>query len=197
MRDATTGEETKVTVGLDLGDRHIQVCVVDEAGEVIEEARLATRPQALRRRFCGADQLRIVLEAGTHSPWVSRLLAELGHEVIVANPRKLRLIYANDSKSDRVDAEYLARVGRLDPALLAPLRLKGTETPVALTPRAHTRVSAHQARLCVVLTRSRWPRRILFPWCLARAAQVHDGAAWHCSGRHTQQVPSPGVCDHR
>jgi len=62
-----------------------------------------------------------VLEAGTHSPWVSRLLCELGHEVIVANPRKLRLIYANDSKSDRVDAEYLARVGRLDPALLSPL----------------------------------------------------------------------------
>ena len=101
MRDATTGEKTKVTVGLDLGDRHIQVCVVDEAGEVIEEARLATRPQALRRRFCGADQLRIVLEAGTHSPWVSRLLAELGHEVIVANPRKLRLIYRAGRRGGR------------------------------------------------------------------------------------------------
>jgi len=59
---------------------------------------------------------------------VSRLLAELGHEVLVANPRKLRLIYQNDSKSDRVDAEYLARVGRLDPALLAPLRRRGAET---------------------------------------------------------------------
>ena len=82
-----------MTVGLDLGDRHTQVCVLDEAGEVIEEARLATKPEALRRRFSGADPLRIVLEAGTHSPWVSRLLAELGHEVIVANPRKLRLIY--------------------------------------------------------------------------------------------------------
>ena len=132
MSDATTSEGTKVTVGLDLGDRHIQVCVLDEAGEVIEEARLATRPQALRRRFSAADPLRIVLEAGTHSPWVSRLLAELGHEVIVANPRKLRLIYQNDSKSDRVDAEYLARVGRLDPALLAPLRHRGAETQADL-----------------------------------------------------------------
>jgi len=83
MSDATIGEGTKVTVGLDLGDRHIQVCVLDEAGEVIEEARLATKPQALRRRFSGDEHLRIVLEAGTHSPWVSRLLAELGHEVIV------------------------------------------------------------------------------------------------------------------
>ena len=151
MRDATTSEETTVTVGLDLGDRHIQVCVVDQAGEVIEEARLATRPQALRRRFCSADPLRIVLEAGTHSPWVSRLLAELGHEVIVANPRKLRLIYANDSKSDRVDAEYLARVGRLDPALLAPLRHRGAETQVDLAllrsrnalVRARTRLISH------------------------------------------------------
>ena len=68
MSDATTSEGTKVTVGLDLGDRHIQVCVLDEAGEVIEEARLATKPQALRRRFSGADPLRIVLEAGAHSP---------------------------------------------------------------------------------------------------------------------------------
>ena len=151
MSDATTSEGTKVTVGLDLGDRHIQVCVLDEAGEVIEEARLATKPQALRRRFSGAERLRIVLEAGTHSPWVSRLLAELGHEVIVANPRKLRLIYANDSKSDRVDAEYLARVGRLDPALLAPLTHRGAETQADLAilrsrnalVRARTRLISH------------------------------------------------------
>ena len=151
MSDATTSEGTKETVGLDLGDRHIQVCVLDEAGEVIEEARLATKPQALRRRFCGAGPLRIVLEAGTHSPWVSRLLAELGHEVIVANPRKLRLIYQNDSKSDRVDAEYLARVGRLDPALLAPLTHRGAETQADLAllrsrnalVRARTRLISH------------------------------------------------------
>lgn len=151
MSDATTSEGTKVTVGLDLGDRHTQVCVVDEAGEVTEEARLATKPEALRRRFSGAERLRIVLEAGTHSPWVSRLLAELGHEVLVANPRKLRLIYQNDSKSDRVDAEYLARVGRLDPALLAPLCHRGAETQADLAllrsrnalVRARTRLISH------------------------------------------------------
>src|SRR5665647_3931280 len=59
MSDATTSEGTKVTVGLDLGDRHSQVWVLDEAGEVIEEARLGTKPQALRRRFCGAERLRL------------------------------------------------------------------------------------------------------------------------------------------
>jgi transposase len=151
MRDATIAKEAQVTVGLDLGDRHIQVCVLDETGEVIEEGRVATKPAALRRRFSGADPLRMVLEAGTHSPWVSRLLAELGHEVIVANPRKLRLIYQNDSKSDRVDAEYLARVGRLDPALLSPLTHRGADTQADLAllrsrnalVRARTRLISH------------------------------------------------------
>ena len=151
MYDASTTEKTKVTVGLDLGDRCCQICVLDEAGEVTEESRVTTKPEALRRRFSGADPLCIVLEAGTHSPWVSRLLTELGHDVIVANPRKLRFIYQNDSKSDRVDAEYLARVGRLDPALLAPLthRGAGTQSDLALVRsrnalvRARTRLISH------------------------------------------------------
>jgi hypothetical protein len=108
------------------------VCVLDETGEVTEEGRVLTKPEALRRRFCGSEPVRIVLEAGTHSPWISRLLTELGHDVIVANPRKLRLINKNDSKRDRVDAEYLARVGRLDPALLAPLTHRGAETQADL-----------------------------------------------------------------
>src|SRR5674476_1338929 len=115
MNDVTAKEQV-LTVGLDLGDRYIQVCILDEAGAILEESRLPNKRVALERRFSGSEPLRIVLEAGTHSPWVSRLLEEFGHDVLVANPRKLRLIYMNDSKSDRVDAEYLARVGRLDPA---------------------------------------------------------------------------------
>ena len=83
MNDAIT-KETTLTVGLDLGDRHVQVCVLDEAGEVVEESRLPTRPAALKRRFSSGEPLRMVLEAGTHSPWVSRLLEELGHDVLVA-----------------------------------------------------------------------------------------------------------------
>jgi transposase len=72
------------------------------------------------------------LEAGTHSPWVSRLLAELGHEVLVANPRKLRMIYQSDSKNDRADAETLARVARLDARLLGPIRHRTEEAQVDL-----------------------------------------------------------------
>ncbi len=144
MNDATTKEMT-LTVGLDLGDRYIQACVLDEAGEIVEESRLPTKPQALKRRFA-CEPLRIVLEAGTHSPWVSRLLTDLGHEVVVANPRKLRLVYQNESKSDRVDAEYLARLGRLDPSLLAPLRHRSAETQKDL--------AVLRSRMCLVRART-------------------------------------------
>jgi transposase len=92
---------------------------------VIEEGRLRTTPEALRRRFASERPLRIAIEAGTHSPWVSRLLEECGHEVLVANARKLRLIYANKQKTDQIDAENLARLARLDPKLLYPLRHRG------------------------------------------------------------------------
>lgn len=86
-----------------------------------EEARVTTTPKALTRRFAGMSPARLVLEVGTHSHWMSRLLDDCGHEVIIANPRMLRFIYRNDSKSDRADATYLARVGRLDPSLLSPV----------------------------------------------------------------------------
>lgn len=120
MNDATT-TEAKMTVGLDVSDRSIQLCALSSDGDVTEESRLVCSKPALRSRFEGTSPVRIVLEAGTHSPWISRLLTDLGHEVIVANPRKLRLIYQNDSKSDKVDAAYLAKLGRLDPELLSPL----------------------------------------------------------------------------
>jgi transposase len=82
----------------------------------------------LKRRFCSERPLRVAIEAGTHSPWVSRLLEELGHEVLVANSRKTRLIYANKRKTDKIDAENLARLARVDPKLLYPLRHRGEES---------------------------------------------------------------------
>src|SRR3712207_7500900 len=69
--------------------------------------------------------MQIAIEAGTHYPWVSRLLERLGHEVLVANARKLRLIYAKGRKNDRLDARNLARLARLDPRLLSPLKHRG------------------------------------------------------------------------
>jgi transposase len=116
------------TVGLDLGDRFSHVMVLDAQGQVVEEGRVATREEALRKRFSEGPPMRIAMETGTHSPWVSRLLEQCGHEVIVANSRKLRLIYENPSKDDRVDALYLARLARVDPALLSPVQHRGAGT---------------------------------------------------------------------
>ena len=95
----------KMTAGLDLGDKHSYLCLIDTvSGEVMEEGRLRTTPEALRRRFASEQPLRIAIETGTHSPWVSRLLEECGQEVLVANSRKLRLSYANKQKTDQIDA---------------------------------------------------------------------------------------------
>src|SRR5215211_1700155 len=98
-------EHPLMTAGLDLGDKYSYLCLIDqEGGEVIEEGRLRTTPQALRRRFVSERPMCIAIEAGTHSPWASRVLEECGHEVLVANARKLRLIYANKRKTDEIDA---------------------------------------------------------------------------------------------
>ncbi len=120
--------QPKMTAGLDLGDRYSHLCLIDtQSGEVIEEGRLRTTPEAFIRRFASERPMRVAIEAGTHSPWTSRVLEECGHEVLVANSRKLRLIYANRRKTDEVDAENLARLARLDPKLLYPLKHRGEE----------------------------------------------------------------------
>jgi transposase len=122
-------ERPKVTAGLDLGDKYSYLCLLDtESGEVIEEGRLRTSPEAFRRRFASELPMRIAIEAGTHSPWVSRILEECAHEVLVANARKLRLIYTNKRKTDEIDAENLARLARVDPKLLYPLKHRGEDS---------------------------------------------------------------------
>src|SRR3990172_4214000 len=119
-------------VGVDLGDGWSELQVLDQEGEVVEESRLPTSESALRRKFGAMGRWRVAMEAGTHSPWVSRLLTELGHEVIMADARKLRLIYRNPRKNDRIDAEYLARLARLDPQLLSPVRHRSPEAQADL-----------------------------------------------------------------
>jgi transposase len=134
MSDGSNGTP-RITVGVDLGDRYSYLCFLDtQSGEVIEEGRLRTTPEALRRRFSSEHQpLRIAIEAGTHSPWVSRVLEEeCGHEVLVANPRKTRLIYANQRKTDEIDAENLARLARVDPKLLYLLKHRGENSQTHL-----------------------------------------------------------------
>jgi transposase len=122
-------QQPKVTAGLDLGDKYSYLCLIDsEGGQVIEEGRLRTTPEAFRRRFASEQPMRIAIESGTHSPWASRVLEGCGHEILVANARKLRLIYSNKRKTDEVDAENLARLARLDAKLLYPLKHRGEES---------------------------------------------------------------------
>src|SRR3989441_4481944 len=125
--------EQKLTIGLDLGDRSSWYCVLDEAGRVLLEQRLGTTPKAMKEVFGGMPRSRIALETGMHSPWVSRLLSELGHEVIVAHARNVRLIGESRRKDDRFDARTLARLARIDPELLGPVQHRSRKAQVDLT----------------------------------------------------------------
>lgn len=110
------------TIGLDLGDKRHAICVLDAEGEIIDERTITNHRESLRRLARKHPGARVALEVGSHSPWTSRFLRDLGMEVIVANPRKLRAIYANDRKSDERDARMLAKLARVDPALLYPIQ---------------------------------------------------------------------------
>jgi transposase len=126
-------KQQKLTIGLDLGDRWSFFCVLDEAGKVILERKLATTPEAMKQRFDRIPRSRIALETGTHSPWVSRLLTELGHEVIVAHAQKVQLITQSTRKDDRHDARTLARLARIDPELLGPVRHRSAKAQIHLS----------------------------------------------------------------
>jgi len=129
-RQAARGKsvgKVKQVVGLDLGDKSSRYCVLDSEGTVQLERGVATTRQGLSQAFAKMARSRIALEVGTHSPWVSRLLENLGHEVIVANARRVRLISESSGKDDRIDARTLARLARADPALLYPIRHRGEQ----------------------------------------------------------------------
>src|ERR1700675_4185541 len=126
-------KEQKLMIGLDLGDRWSFYCVLDEAGQVIVEQKLPTTPEAMKQTFGKIPRSLIALETGTHSPWVSRLLSELGHEVIVAHAQKVQLITKSNRKDDRHDARTLARLARIDPALLGPVRQRSVQAQLHLT----------------------------------------------------------------
>ena len=123
----TTKDKPAITVGLDLGDRYSHYCLLNEEGEVVEEGRIQSTEMAFRRHFEGESRQRVALECGTHSPWVSRLLKTLGHQVIVANARKIPAITASESKNDRNDAQLLARFAAHDPKLLSPVQHRSLE----------------------------------------------------------------------
>lgn len=133
-------------IGLDLGDKRSHLATLDHDGELIEETRLPTTQAAFHRKFSTLPACRVAMEVGGHSRWASHLLKELGHEVLVANARKLRAIYHNPRKDDRADAETLARLARVDPNLLSPIHHR--------SPQAQADLSVIRSRDALVRSRT-------------------------------------------
>src|SRR3984893_6222145 len=123
----------KLTIGVDLGDRWSCYCVLDEAGKILLEQKVATTPEAMKQIFEKIPRGLMAMETGTHSPWVSRLLTELGHQVLVAHAQKVQLITKSSRKDDRHDARTLARLARIDPELLGPVRHRSAQAQIHLT----------------------------------------------------------------
>ena len=123
---ATNGMEKlqRLTIGLDLGDRSSHYCILDETGRILVESKGV---------FGAMARSRIALETGMHSPWVSQVLNELGHEVIVAHARNVRLIGESRQKDDRLDAQTLARLARIDPQLLCPVKHRSAKAQADLS----------------------------------------------------------------
>ena len=122
VKGRSKGGQGRMTIGMDLGDKTSRYCQLDEQGVVGKEGSVGTTKKAMAQMFGGMKRSRIAVEGGTHSPWVSRLLKSLGHEVIVANARQVKLISQSSRKDDRLDAQTLARLARVDPELLRPIR---------------------------------------------------------------------------
>lgn len=115
----------RLTIGLDLGDRVSSWCALSAAGEVVGRGEVITEKQPLEHFFSRIPKSLVAIEVGSHSPWISRLLKKMGHEVVVANARRIQLISQSSRKNDEVDAELLARLVRADPVLLSPIRHRG------------------------------------------------------------------------
>jgi transposase len=143
-----TARSKPITIGMDLGDKSSRYCVM-EADQVVKESSVATTKKGLVQTFGSMRRSRIAMEVGTHSPWVSRLLSSLGHEVIVANPRQLQLITQSSRKDDKVDAKTLARLARIDAELLRPIRHRSEKAQMDLM-QIRVRAGLVEARTALV-----------------------------------------------
>lgn len=112
----------KITIGVDLGDRECHVCELDAQAQVVKEGVVPTTRTGVEAYFGNRERCRVVMEAGTHSPWISRQVTALGHEVVVSNPTELYGGQKRKKRNDRTDATFLARQGRADVELLHPIQ---------------------------------------------------------------------------
>ena len=117
-----------VTIGMDLGDKKHQIHILDSGGETIKVCRISNTAKDIKEFFSQYPDALVAIEAGTHSPWISRLLEEIVTKVLVGNPRKLRMIWDSDDKDDMRDAEMLARIARFDAKLLYPISHRDEQT---------------------------------------------------------------------
>ena len=167
MKKISTGEvmSYELTVGIDIGDKYSQLCVLDARGEVLEEARVATTQAGLRRKLEKLEPSLVVIEVGTHSRWISLLVQALGHACLVANAYRARRLAEGENKNDKLDAEALARFARSDPRLLKPIQHRGetTQADLAMVHSRHALVTArtmliNRVRGLVKTVGSRLPR---------------------------------------
>ena len=137
------------TIGVDLGDRSSRLCVLEEGGEIVEEGTIPTTRMAFERKFGALRRARVVIETGTHANWVHDVVAKAGHEVVVANARKVRAISANERKCDELDARMLARLGRVDVRLLEPVQVRPEQLRVDMA-LIRARGAAVEARTALI-----------------------------------------------
>jgi len=117
----------RLTVGVDLGDQWSHYCIVGLEGETLAEGQVRTTQQDIAEFFQALNAARVVVEVGTHSAWVREVICGYGHEVLVANPRLMEGSKRRKRKNDRIDANKLARLGRVDPQSLHPMQHRSAE----------------------------------------------------------------------
>ena len=149
MEKRTRRLQREVTIGLDLGDKRHTFCVLDSRGEVLKKGWLDNERHEIAKLARAYPGALVVMEAGTHSPWIDRFLGSLEMEVVVANPRKTRTISQNERKSDERDAVLLARLGRADRNLLSPI-VHGSEEAQHDLLQIKLRDSLVRARVAVI-----------------------------------------------
>jgi len=124
----TKDKQFRAIIGVDLGDTKHAICVTDKQGNILKEYKIPNTRAQIDKLAEDYPQSLIAIEVGTHSPWISRLLKSSGQTVIVANARKLRAIYQNDRKCDKLDAQMLSKLARVDPELLHPIEHSREDT---------------------------------------------------------------------
>lgn len=144
----TTANPVLSTIGLDLGDRTVHLCALDSERQVVVRKKLLTTKEALQVEFGALPRTKVVLEAGPQSLWISVLLRELGHDVLVVDPRRVKLISQGGRKTDRRDAETLARLAAGMPELLGEARHR--------TLAGQAELSVMRSRDLLVRTRTKW-----------------------------------------